>query len=94
MSHAAIYQTNKSVNAVLHIHHETLWNQLLNVLPTTDKNAEFGTPEMAFEIARLAKTNNGIIIMGGHPEGIISYGENLQNAYNLLINQYNEIQHG
>ncbi|PLX12995.1 MAG: hypothetical protein C0597_12305 [Marinilabiliales bacterium] len=91
MSHAAIYESNKNVGAVLHVHHEKLWEQLLNVLPSTAQQAAFGTPEMAFEIARLSKTQQGIIMMGGHPEGIISYGKNLQEAYDLLLRQYNNL---
>lgn len=91
MSHAAIYESNNNVNAVIHIHHNKVWEKLLDVLPTTDKKAEFGTPEMAFEIARLSKTDSGIIIMGGHPEGIISYGKNMEDAYQLLLKQYNEL---
>jgi len=91
MSHAAIYQSNTNVNAVIHIHHQKLWEKLIHVLPTTDKKAEFGTPEMAFEISKLSKTDLGIIIMGGHPEGIISYGKNLEEAYTTLIKHYNEL---
>ncbi len=89
MSHAAVYQSNKEVNAVIHIHHEKLWEKLLDVLPTTNKKAKFGTPEIAFEIARLSKTDSGIIVMGGHPEGIISYSKNVEEAYQLLLKQYN-----
>jgi ribulose-5-phosphate 4-epimerase/fuculose-1-phosphate aldolase len=91
MSHAAIYQSNKNVGAVLHVHHVKLWEQLLHVLPSTPPKAEFGTPEMAIEIARLSKSNSGIIMMAGHPEGIITYGKNLQEAYDLLLKQYNNL---
>ncbi len=29
--------------------------------------------------------------MGGHPEGIITYGKNLKKAYEILIKYYNNI---
>ena len=91
MSHAAIYSSNLKINAVVHVHHQQMWNKYLNVLPTTDNNAAFGTPEIAYEIQRLAKNESGIIIMGGHPEGIISYAETVEKAYNIIIKYYNEL---
>jgi len=91
MSHAAVYDSNPDVSAVIHVHHKKLWGKYLNILPTTDSKAEFGTPEMAFEISRLATSNNGIIIMGGHEEGIIGYGENLNETTNKIMNLYNTL---
>lgn len=91
MSHAAVYMLNKNVNSVIHIHNQNMWEQYLNNLPTTNKKAEFGTPELAFEIQKKVTNSNGIIIMGGHPEGIISYGQTVEEAYNLLIQYYNKI---
>jgi len=91
MSHAAVYDSNPNVNAVIHVHHKKLWDNYLNIFPTTDFKAEFGTPEIAFEIFRLATSNNGIIIMGGHEEGIIGYGENLNETTNIIMNLYNTL---
>ena len=90
LSHAAIYNSNSEVNAVIHIHHKGMWNTYLNDLPTTDKKAEFGTPEIAIELAKLANLPSGIIIMGGHPEGIIAYGKTIEKAYNILIEYFNK----
>jgi len=92
LSHAAIYATNSVVNAVIHVHHKKMWEQYVNKLPTSNKKAEFGTPEIAREIQRLANTNNGIIIMGGHPDGVITYGETLELAYHTLIKYYKKIK--
>ncbi|HAF31031.1 MAG TPA: rRNA adenine methyltransferase [Bacteroidales bacterium] len=91
LSHAAIYKANKSVNAVIHIHHKRMWEKYVNILPTTPQNAEFGTPEIAYEIAKLIVRDSGIIIMEGHPEGIISYGKSLIEAETILMNYYNKI---
>ncbi len=85
LSHAAIYESNVNINAVIHIHHKGMWKKHLNDLPTTSKNAEFGTPEIALEIQKLANKKSGIIIMGGHPEGIISYGKTLNEALEILL---------
>ena len=49
--------------------------------PTTNPDFSFGTPEIAFDIARVIEekgnVDKGIIVMGGHPEGILYYGKNL-----------------
>lgn len=91
MTHAAIYSSNKKIQSVIHIHHQKMWDKYLHHLPTTDEKAEFGTPEMAFEIQKLANNDKGIIIMGGHTEGIISYGQTIEEAYHLLLKYYNKI---
>ena len=91
LSHAAIYEFNIDVNAVIHIHHKDMWEKYLNDLPTTDKKAEFGTPEIALEIKKLANQSTGIIIMGGHPEGIISYGKSLSEAEKIILKYFNKL---
>jgi ribulose-5-phosphate 4-epimerase/fuculose-1-phosphate aldolase len=91
LSHAAIYKANKKINAVIHIHHLDMWEKYVNILPTTPKNAEFGTPEIAYEIAKLIVQDSGIIVMEGHPEGIIIYGKSLIEAETILMNYYNKI---
>jgi len=88
LSHAAIYQSNQEVNAVIHIHSQKFWKKYIHHLPTTNENAAFGTPEIAREISTLTTKEKGIIIMGGHPEGIISYGKSLDDAGNILLKYY------
>jgi L-ribulose-5-phosphate 4-epimerase len=84
LTHAAVYETVPELNAVFHIHHLRLWENLLNLLPGTPKHIEYGTTAMAIEIARLLKDplvlQQGIIAMGGHSEGILSFGKNLEEA--------------
>jgi ribulose-5-phosphate 4-epimerase/fuculose-1-phosphate aldolase len=91
MSHAIIYDSNPKVNAVIHIHHKDMWDCYFEKLPTTRKRAKFGTPEIAMEIKKLADKSSGIIIMGGHSEGIITYGKSLFEAEKILLNYYNTI---
>ena len=91
MSHAIIYQSNPLINTVIHIHHFKMWDKYIDILPTTSRNAKFGTPDIAFEIKKLVKSNSGIIIMGGHQEGVIAYGENLIETKKILLTYYNKI---
>lgn len=90
MSHAAIYQQNKSVRAVIHVHQSKLWNHYLNALPTTEEKAAYGTPALAEAIAqKVCKTpRNKLLVLGGHEDGIICYGSNLYEAYNVLMQWY------
>ncbi len=84
LSHAIIYKLLPEIQAVIHVHSSTLWNSFQNKLPTTNPSVAYGTPEMAGEIQKLLKNNDGIIIMGGHEEGIISYGQNFSSAFSLI----------
>lgn len=90
MSHAIIYKTLHEVNAVIHIHDSNLWKNYINLLPTTDPKVEYGTPEMAFSIQRLITETNmeqGVLVMGGHEDGLIAFGSNLEESLFLLENE-------
>ncbi len=92
LSHAAIYDTSKNTHAVIHVHNFTLWKNLLDKIPTTKKNVAYGTPEMANEIKRLFRETNvseeKIIVMAGHEEGIISFGKDLYEAGEILLRKF------
>ncbi|UCG27256.1 MAG: class II aldolase/adducin family protein [Bacteroidales bacterium] len=95
LSHAAIYETDPEINAVIHVHHEEYWKKLLLAVPSTNKKAEFGTPEMAREIIRLFRetdvANKRIMVMGGHKDGIITFGKDLDEAGGYLLAYINSI---
>jgi ribulose-5-phosphate 4-epimerase/fuculose-1-phosphate aldolase len=84
LTHAAIYACSNDTNAVVHIHHKEKWSSLLQHAATTDPSIAYGTPEMAFAIQNLIKEDkvgpNKIIVMGGHEEGLISFGKTLEEA--------------
>ncbi len=87
LSHIAIYQKLKNINYVVHIHSLDLWNSMLNKYPTTNSKIEYGTPEMAVAIQDLLKNIHktaGVIIMGGHTEGMLFFGEVLQDVISLI----------
>lgn len=92
LTHAVIYQHLSNINAVVHIHNLDLWNRYLNKLPTTSKHVEYGTPQMAKEVIKLLDEPETkslkICIMGGHLEGIITFGKNLEEACNIVLKYY------
>lgn len=89
MTHAAIYELDPSIGAIVHVHCKSLWDQYLHVLPTTDGAVTYGTPEMAAEFGRLYRESafgsEGIAVMGGHDEGLISIGESLEQAASRIL---------
>jgi ribulose-5-phosphate 4-epimerase/fuculose-1-phosphate aldolase len=92
LTHAAIYQANPNINAVIHVHDRQLWENLLDRVPTTSPNCAYGTPEMATEIIRLCREDRlkdlKIIAMSGHEEGIIAFGSSLDEAGDILLNYH------
>ena len=89
MSHAVIYRECPEVNGVIHVHHAALWAILLHKVPTTDAAATYGSPEMAASIIRLLRETDlrqqKIFVMEGHPEGIFSFGETLEEAAEIIL---------
>lgn len=89
MTHAILYKCNPSIKAVVHIHHLELWKSLLHKVPTTDKKAEYGTPEMAKEMVRLYnKTElpqSQILVMAGHEDGVVSFGITIADASQVIL---------
>ena len=91
LTHALIYESSPLTNAVIHIHNLDLWKKLMHKVPTSNEQVPYGTTEMAQEIKRLFEetslSSEKIMVMGGHKEGIISFGKNLEEAANVLLNK-------
>lgn len=89
MTHAAFYRCASWVRAVIHVHHLPTWSAQRNALPTTAESVPYGTPEMAWEIERLWRESDlperRIVVMGGHQEGIIAVGRDLDEAGGTLL---------
>ncbi len=90
LTHGVIYASQLAINAVIHVHSPQLWKRLLHQVPTTRADIPYGTPEMAAETQRLFRESpllhQKIFAMAGHEDGIVTFGENLQTAYRVLIN--------
>ena len=89
LTHAALYACAESVQAVIHVHNRSMWNRLLHKVPTSSAEVPYGTPEMAFEVQRLFRESDlphsKILVMAGHQDGILSFGESLEEAGGVLI---------
>ena len=62
---------------------------LLDRAPTTSKAVAYGTPEMAYEIVRLFEEgevrSKRMFVMAGHQGGIVAFGKNLEDAFDVLM---------
>jgi len=89
LTHAALYESAPEIQAVIHVHNLEMWRRLMNRVPTTRTDAEYGTPEMAGEIKRLFRKTKvqeeKILVMGGHEEGIITFGAGMDEAGEKLL---------
>lgn len=89
LSHAAIYDSLSGAGAVIHIHHRQMWEKYINRVPTTPAAVWYGTPEMAFEIRKIVQNLNSkqdtILVMGGHEDGILAWGETLEEAGEIIL---------
>jgi len=95
LTHAAIYESDATAGAIIHCHNSELWGALLNEAPTTSKAAEYGTPEMANEIMQLFTRSDvqsrKIVVMAGHEGGILTFGEDLEEAFGVLAREREKI---
>jgi ribulose-5-phosphate 4-epimerase/fuculose-1-phosphate aldolase len=91
LTHAAIYESDANAGAIVHCHNSKLWAALLNQTPTTSKTAEYGTPEMAYEIMQLFTRTDAqsrkIVVMAGHEGGILTFGRDLEEAFAVLMRE-------
>ena len=98
LSHAALYALSPDIRAVFHVHAPQLFRWALETpsprLPTTAVDVEAGTPRMAEEIARawragpprgFGEAGCGVLVMGGHPDGLLAFGESADAAGRSLV---------
>lgn len=90
LTHDAVYRLASKVRWVFHVHSPEIWKRRIELgLPTTESEVGYGTPEMAREVGRLyAETTLAelrILAMGGHEDGIVSFGATGEEAGETLI---------
>ena len=89
LTHAALYQVDGAIRAVVHVHSRIIWDTCRNRLPTTREDVAYGTPEMGYEMIRLHKRSaiggQGVVVMGGHQDGVIAFGPSLTAAAGEIL---------
>jgi L-ribulose-5-phosphate 4-epimerase len=89
LTHAALYTAGPDIKAVIHVHNLKLWQELIDKVPTTSRDVEYGTPEMAAEMTLLLQEmpvkESGLVVMGGHRDGLVAFGGTLDQAGASLL---------
>ncbi len=89
LTHAAIYLSDQDTNAVVHVHNIDLWNELIHKVPTTNPSMDYGSLGLAQDILRLFQDpdviEKRIIIMAGDRAGILTFGHDMDEAVNVLM---------
>ena len=85
LTHGTIYNLDKNIKAVIHIHSKPIWKFMLessHYLKT--KDVEYGSIEMIEEVNRIFLTtpplDNPKFVMTGHENGVIIFGNSLREA--------------
>lgn len=90
LTHGQLYRLDETVGCVVHAHCPEIWHQADRLqLPSTDSAALYGTPEMACEVRRVfavcRRAGHRLLIMGGHRDGVVSFGDNPARAAGVMI---------
>jgi len=88
LTHGMVYQLDQHVRVVMHVHSPDIWRHADALgIAVTSRHAAYGTPEMAAEIRQILQTGaarGNILVMGGHEDGVISFGETAAQAGRAL----------
>ncbi|MGR9086678.1 MAG: class II aldolase/adducin family protein [Gammaproteobacteria bacterium] len=90
LTHAAVYQADNRVRAVVHAHSPLIWRhcQALD-LAVIDAAIRYGTPAMAKAVFHLTQhpglNEKPIFVMLGHEDGVVAYGDSVTDACQILI---------
>lgn len=90
LTHGAVYALGSHIRWVFHSHSPTIWRRARQLnIPTTHADVAYGTPQMAAEVERLFRETQlpevRILAMGGHEDGIISFGRTAREAGETTI---------
>jgi ribulose-5-phosphate 4-epimerase/fuculose-1-phosphate aldolase len=89
LTHAAIYEADANINAVIHGHSAALWAQLRRYAASTSAEVEYGTPAMAREVQRLFRETDvrdrRVFAMAGHEAGVVAFGATVDDALASLL---------
>lgn len=85
LTHAAVYAADGSVEAVIHVHSPQIWCRWQELgLAAVPMGIGYGTPEMARAVGAYVASPPGrtapILVMRGHEDGVVCWGETLEAA--------------
>jgi len=92
LTHAAIYSANDKIKTVFHVHSAPIWKGMIaDKSNFTAKGIPYGTVEMARATQKCIEGKKlGCFCMKGHEDGVVIYGENLEQVGELTLKLYNK----
>jgi ribulose-5-phosphate 4-epimerase/fuculose-1-phosphate aldolase len=87
LTHAAIYRAVPTLQCVAHGHSPEIWSSAKRLgLPCVEEGIAYGTPEMALGVGAIAEAypEQGVIVMLGHQDGLLTYGQTPEQACWLM----------
>lgn len=92
LTHGAVYEARSDINAVIHTHSEALWEFLQGKVPATPEQCLYGTPALADavkkQVNRMESGKPGILLLGGHYPGLLTFGTSPDEAGTLLTDLF------
>lgn len=90
LTHGLLYRSNPAIDWVLHLHSPEIYRHGAALsLAATATWAACGTPQLAEEVARLQRRTSApdpdLILLGGHEDGILSYGSDIHRTGGLVV---------
>jgi len=90
LSHASVYTQDANIQCIIHAHSPEIWRTTKVLkLAHTPKDVAYGTPDMAYAITELFNSGQldkqPLFTMLGHEDGVISFGQNFDEAASVMI---------
>ena len=90
LTHGAVYELNPTTRCALHAHAPDIWEHAEELrIPITRPDATYGTPELALDVQRVIREcdlrTHGILVMGGHRDGVVAFGRTPEQAGCLVL---------
>lgn len=93
LTHFGIYECNPHIQYIFHVHHNKLWEMLINSpCDAISEDVQYGTQAMAEAASKIiGSKSSGLFVMKGHQDGIISYGTSAEETGKLLLDLYRKL---
>jgi len=88
LTHAAIYGLNAGIGWIFHVHSPDIWRRADELsLAVTPDDIAYGTREMAAAVREAcdARATTGAFAMGGHEDGVVTFGASAEAAGMPLV---------
>ena len=89
ITHACIYELDKEVKAIIHVHDEKLWRYMLENDYVSTSDVKYGSLDMVEDIKEIYQDldvlKNSAFVMKGHFEGVFVFGKTLELAKEHLL---------